>query len=371
MKKIFFLFIFIFLILTGIGLTYFLNKKEIKTYTVSKKEIIQAVYSSGRIEAKNQVDIKSEVSGYVQKLYIKENQELKQGQVVAKIKNEILPVQINEIQKQIERTIQKLKQDSDFRKQFLDKIKIEELNLSTIQKVYERRKQLFENKQISEEDFEKVKNQLEIQKSKINLIKNQYQETIKDLENQLKILKDKKDQLIRNLEKYTVKSPINGTVLKVFVKKGDYLNSMTSKNRIASVGNLKNLETKLFVDEEYIPLVRKGQKVLISLDAFPDKNFEGKITEITQKSDPTTRTVEVIADVKYPFNLPSEITIEANIIVNKKESLVIPAYAVQNGIVKVLEGKKIVEKQIRTGIKNNGYIEVLEGLKEGDKVILP
>ena len=55
----------------------------------------------------------------------------------------------------------------------------------------------------------------------------------------------------------------------------------------------------------------------------------------------------------------------------KKKSLVVPTYAVQNGIVKVLEGEKIVEKQVKTGIKNNGYVEILEGLKEGDKVVLP
>ncbi len=132
------------------------------------------------------------------------------------------------------------------------------------------------------------------------------------------------------------------------------------------------METLLDVDEEYIPLIKKGMKVLISMDAFPKKVFEGEIFKITGKSDPKTRTVEVKADVKYPIEIPSGITVEANIIVKEKEALVVPVSAViENRYVKILKGKGKVEKvKIKTGIKADGYVEVINGLKEGDRVVI-
>ncbi len=373
MKKL--LILIVIAIFVGIGIVASKNifKPNIQTVTVEKKKLVKAVYASGKVKPINQVDIKSEVSGYVKNFKLEEGDKVQKNQTVAEIKNETIDDLINEIDKQIKRIKEKLQQNSEFRKQFEDQIKIEKSNLKLLKDNYERRKILYKKKHISQEEIQNLKNQIKITQNKINLLQNQYAEQIKDLQNQLQILQDKKKQLLDEKEKYFIKTPISGTVLKTYVNEGDYVNNITSNNKILTVGDLSKMETLLEVDEEYIPLIKNGMKVLISIDAFPDKVFEGKIVKITGKSDPKTRTVEVKADVKYPVKIPSGITVESNIIVKEKETLAIPISAIiENEYVKVLKEKNKTEKRkIKTGIRANGYVEVIEGLQEGEKVVIP
>jgi HlyD family secretion protein len=370
-KLLFFTAVVIFAVL---GFLFFqkITKPEIKTVKVEKKKLVKAVYASGNVKPVNQIDIKSEVSGYVRNFKLEEGDKINKNQIVAQIENRTINDLLSETEKQIKRVKEKLQKDSEFRKQFENQIEIEKANLKLLEGNYKRRKTLFEKKQVSKEEIQTLKNQIEITKNKIRLLKNQYEDKIKDLENQLQILKDKRKQILDEKEKYSIKSPISGTVLKTYVSEGDYVNSITSNNTILTVGDLSKMETILEVDEEYIPLIKPEMKVVISIDAFPDKVFEGKIVKITGKSDPKTRTVEVKADVKYPVKIPSGITVESNIIVKEKETTAVPISAlIENRYVKVFkEDGKIEKRKIKTGIKANGFVEVLKGLEEGEKVVV-
>ncbi len=372
MKKLLIFIVILLLAISGFFIAKNVFKPEFETVEVKERKLIKAVYASGKVKPVNQIDIKSEVSGYVRKFKLEEGDKVQKNQIVAEIENKTINDLLNEIEKQIQRTKEKLQENSDFRKQFENQIKIEETNLKLLIDNYKRRKILYKKKQISQEEIQNLENQIEITKNKIKLLKSQYKEQIKDLENQLQILQDKRKQILDEKEKYKIRTPISGTVLKTYVKEGDYVNNLTSNNKILTVGNLSNMETLLDVDEEYIPLIKEGMKVLISIDAFPEKVFEGKVVKITGKSDPKTRTVEVKADVKYPVEIPSGLTVESNIIVKEKKALAIPVSAViENSFVKVLKGKNKIEKRkVKTGIKTNGYVEILEGLKEGEKVVI-
>ncbi len=373
MKKLLILIIVAIFIGIGVIASKTIFKPNIQTVKVEKKKLVKAVYASGKVKPVNQVDIKSEVSGYVRNFKLEEGDKIKKNQVVAEIENKTIDDLLNEIDKQIKRVKDKLKPNSEFRKQFENQIEIEKSNLKLLQDNYKRRLILYKKKQVSDEEIQNLKNQIEITKNKIELLKNQYEDQVKDLQNQLQILQDKKKKLIDEKDKYFIKSPISGTILKTYVSEGDYVNSITSNNKILTVGDLSKMETLLDVDEEYIPLIKEGMKVLISIDAFPNKVFEGKIVKITGKSDPKTRTVEVKADVKYPVKIPSGITVESNIIVKEKEALTVPVSTiVENGYVKVLKEKNKIEKRkVKTGIKSNGFVEIIEGLKEGEKVVIP
>jgi len=308
MKKL--LILIIVAVFIGIGIIASKNifKPNIQTVTVEKKKLVKAVYASGKVKPVNQVDIKSEVAGYVKNFNLEEGDKVEENQIVAEIKNETIDDLINEIDKQIKRIKEKLQQNSEFRKQFENQIKIEKSNLKLLKDNYERRKILYKKKHVSKEEIQNLKNQIEITKNKINLLQNQYAEQIKDLQNQLQILQDKKKQLLDEKEKYFIKTPISGTVLKTYVNEGDYVNNITSNNKILTVGDLSKMET----------LLEK------------------------------TRTVEVKADVKYPVEIPSGIIVESNIIVKEKETLAIPISAIiENEYVKVLKEKNKTEKRKR------------------------
>ena len=371
MKKLFF--ITIILLISGVLFWYFFknNKQEVKYAIAEYKTLVKAVYASGRVKPKNQVDIKSQVSGYIERLFIDDGTPVKKGQILAVIEHRVLDRKIEEVEKRIGKIEEKLKEDSDFKKAFQKELKINQEELKFLQEKLNRRLPLFSKKQISEEEIELLKSKIRKTKEKLELIKARFNDRLESLKHELKILKALKNQLIEEKERYFIRSPIDGTVLRRYVNEGDYLNHMTGKNIIATVGDLSKMETVLEVDEEYVPLLKEGMEVLISIDAFPDRVFKGKIVNITKKSDPKKRVVEVKADVNYPVSLPSELTVEANIIVERRKALSIPIRAVLDEKVKVLESGKIVEKKIKTGILSEGYVEVKEGLKEGDRVILP
>ena len=138
-------------------------------------------------------------------------------------------------------------------------------------------------------------------------------------------------------------------MLRKFTEEGDYVNNMIQGNELFSVGDPENLETVLLVDEEYSPLIKIGQKVLITTDAYPDKVFEGKVTLIERESDRKSRTVKVKADVDYPGNIPVGITIEANIVVMDKEGLFISKDTVKNGYIKITSNGEEVEIPVKQG----------------------
>jgi HlyD family secretion protein len=352
MRKI----VVIVFLLVGVGLVFYFIKNlnnNLKIYQVEEKQLIRAVYASGYIKPVIEVDIRPEVSGYIEKLYVDEGEDVKKGQILAKIKNDTIPYQIKQIQLEIQKINEKLSENSSFRKNYENQIKIEEEKLNYNQSLLEKRMPLYKKKLVSEEEMQNIKSTINQIKAKINALKSQYNDALEDLNYQKQILEKQKKQLLEELDKYTIKSPVNGKVLKKYLEEGDYVNNMLSTNSIFKIADISKIETVLNVDEEYIHLIKEGQKVLISLDAYPDKVFEGKIFQIIKKSDETTKTVE------------------ANIIIEKKKTLAVPISAVYEDKVKVLENGKIVEKPVKIGIKTDGFAEVIEGLKEGDKVILP
>ncbi len=371
MKKLAFLVVVFLLALSVFFIYKYQLKEEEKIITVQKRNIIKAVYASGIVKPENQIDIKSTVSGYIVKLFIEENQKVTENQLVAVIDHSTLDKQIKEIQVKIERIKQKLDPQSTFRKTLQNKINLETKNLEFLNSKLQRRLPLYKKKQISEEEIKFLENQIQILKKKIEILKGEYEEKINDLKNQLKVLLAKKEKLEVEKEKHFIKTPINGTILKTYVKKGDYINHMIGKNVIATVGDLSKMEIVLEVDQEYIYLIKKGQKVLISVDALPEKVFKGKVTKILKKSDPAKRVIKVkVSSTELP-HLPAESSVEANIIIYEKEAVAIPVEAVKDGKVLVVKNKKTQEAKIKTGIQSEGYIEVIEGLKEGDKIVLP
>ncbi len=371
MRKLFILIFITAVFISGFIGFKFLSKKEYKIANVEKKTIVKTVYASGYVKPENQVDIKSQVSGYIKHIYVSENQNVKKGDIIAVIDSAVLDKQIKKLDSQIQSIKEKLQPDSNFRKTFLQKLQIEKNMLDFLKSKLNRRLPLYSKKQVPEEEIQLIKNQIKIQEEKIELIENQYLDKIEDLESKLKILSLEKEKLLEKKKKYIITSPINGTVLKTYAKQGEYLNHMIGKNTIATVGDLTRLEIVLEVDEEYISSIKKGLKVLIYIDAYPEKIFKGKITKILKKANPKKRTVEVKVHSKNLPSLPSGTSVEANIITEKKQALVVPAIAVKNGKIKILKNGKIKQIKVKTGTKIQDYVEILEGLKEKDKVLLP
>lgn len=162
-------------------------------------------------------------------------------------------------------------------------------------------------------------------------------------------------------------APQSGTIIRRDGETGELINIGTPVFWLNG-GDKIRIETE--VDEEDIGLVKAGQKVLISADAFPDRIFNGHVQSITPKGDPVARSYRVRIGFADDAPLMIGMTAETNIITKEKYSaLMIPLTAVKNGrLLKIADGK-VAEIAVKTDIKTQKSIEITDGIGPGDLIV--
>lgn len=170
------------------------------------------------------------------------------------------------------------------------------------------------------------------------------------------------------LRQLVLRAPLDGTVLR---KDGEVGEVAEPGDVLFWVGRPKPLWIVAEVDEEDIPHVREKQTVLVKADAFPNRNLDGTVTQITPKGDPINKNYRV--RIALPDDTPLHIgmTTEINIIARRvDDTLLIPLEALAGDAVWVVRDGTVQRRQVTTGIKGNGRVEVVKGLSLSDKIIL-
>ncbi len=131
------------------------------------------------------------------------------------------------------------------------------------------------------------------------------------------------------------------------------------------------LRVSVEVDEEDIPQVKPGQKVLIRADAYPDKVLEGTVAEITPKGDPVARSFRV--RIRLPEDTPLLIgmTADCNIISGEKsDALLVPSTAVDGGKVWVVKNGALEQRAVTAGASGSDWTEITAGLARGETIVV-
>lgn len=195
-------------------------------------------------------------------------------------------------------------------------------------------------------------------------------ENVKQMEIAIEQIKDQ-------IKKTEIKSPINGTVLKKQVTKGQ---TVSPQLPLAVIANLEELVIEALVDEGDIGKVTEKQKVVISTDNFPDETFEGEVIMVSSSAS-DIQTIQNIASYKIVISIKDTknlLKIGMNtyndiVVKEKKDVLLIPVTALHqdkgNDIVYISEGNSIKEKIVEIGIGNSENVEILSGLSEGEEII--
>ena len=168
---------------------------------------------------------------------------------------------------------------------------------------------------------------------------------------------------------YTIVAPMDGMVLRRDGEVGELAESGQSLFRI---GVPKPLQVVAEVNEEDIPRVALGQVALFRTDAFPGRRLEGTVAEITPMGDVNAKTFRVKMALPDDTPLRPGMSVEANIVTREKEkALLVPADAVQGSAVFVVEGSRVKKRTVTIGIRGTRAVEVLDGLKDGERVVSP
>lgn len=315
-KKIIFSAIFLLCFAAGALAPRFLMGQKVDTVLPHTGEAIEVIYATGTVEPTIMVPIAPKNAGHLTELAASEGQTVKKGEILAQLENTEQQAVITDL------TVQLKFAEDDFN----------------------RKRQLYNAKSISRDIFEKAQSSLESLKAQLEKAEAQAAYT-------------------------TLIAPADGLIIK---RDGQIGELIGSGQPIFYISCCAPLRITAEVDEEDIPQVKKGQKVLIQTDAYPNTVFHGEITSITPKGDPVSRSYRVrLSFDDNEGRLMIGMTTETNIITKKSENaLLIPISALSNDnrVIQVVNNIAKYQK-VETGIQGTDTIEIVSGLSKESTVI--
>lgn len=348
---------------------FYANKKSaitLETVSVEEGEITETVTATGTIQPVDEVEVGTQVSGMVKKVYVDYNSTVKKGQLLAELDKTNLNESVANAQASYSAA--------------LNQLQYYEQN-------YNRQKNMYNSQVISKADFEQASYQLKdakatVQQRKTALIQSQ-----------------------TNLGYANIYSPIDGIILSKDVEEGQTVAASLSTPTLFTIArNINQMQVEANVDEADIGNVKQGQRVTFTVDAYPELEFTGKVSQVRLGATTTSNVVTytVIIDANNPEQklkpgLTATITIYTTelkgiLVLDMKAinfspdtTLIAKYYQQQNinkKIPKIVTGTtnlkyvwqkntdgSLSQKEITIGSKDGIKAEIISGLKKGDKVV--
>ncbi|MFA5144474.1 MAG: efflux RND transporter periplasmic adaptor subunit [Candidatus Omnitrophota bacterium] len=182
-----------------------------------------------------------------------------------------------------------------------------------------------------------------------------------------------RDEVGFKFEKAPVESPLTGTIGRVYVDIGT---NVTIQDPVALVVNMDKVRVDLDIPEEYLPKVNLGQSAEMSLQAYPDEKFTGTVSKVSPVLDLETRTAPIeITISNSDHRLKSGMFVQVQLVLEEHENaVVIPKEAIMGkepqAYVYIIRDNIACQKSIKTGVRQGAYCEVVDGLKDGDMVVV-
>ncbi|MBR6121457.1 MAG: efflux RND transporter periplasmic adaptor subunit [Prevotella sp.] len=361
MKKYFKLIIAAIVALIFIGTFVFLwqksRPKEIfySELTSEVKDIQRTTIITGIIEPRNEVSVKPQISGIIAELLKEPGQTVQAGEVIAKVK--VIP-------------------DMGQLSSAESRVRLAEINLRQVETDYKRMENLHEQKLVSDEEFEKARQQ-----------QKQAREEKAAADDALQVVRDGVSKSNASASSTLIRSTISGVILDIPVKVGNSVinsNTFNDGTTIATVANMQDLIFRGNIDETEVGQLLIGMPMQITIGALQDMNFDATLEYISPKAIQSNgaNQFEIKAAVKIASgstSLRSGYSANAEIVLaESKQTLTIPESAIEfsgdSTFVYVLVGspnqkpQQYDRRSVQTGLSDGVSIEIKQGLKEGEKV---
>ncbi|ATR99613.1 hypothetical protein CS549_00025 [Porphyromonas gingivalis] len=339
-------------------------RRDTNSYKVKIGNINESIYASGIIKPKTYVTIRANITDYINKIYVKEGEIVDIGDTlfITNIKNELSEIHL--IKEQIDNFRDEISDNSNIFKSIISEKKKIKDRLELSRKNVLRYRKLLDIQAVSQKSYEESvfeSEQYEIEYlnvcSKYFDKKNEFKNNIINLEKEY----FKASSLLKNK---IILSPIAGKIYHIEKKEGDYIEPGIS---ILTVAQGDDYILELLVDERDISKVREKQNVLFKTEIL-DSVFEAKIESINPVFDMNSRSFKVKASLSSNYRFFPESFIEANIIIREEEkAIIIPSEYLLKGDI-VLKNELHNKTQVKVGMRNSNWCEIISGLDDGDVV---
>ena len=357
MKKIFKIALLVLIAAAVLWTFWFLWQKSrpvIKKYEVAEVSIgtiEKRSVATGKVDPRNEILIKPQMSGIISEVYKEADDHVNAGDIIAKIK--VIPdmMSLNSAESRVSRA---------------------EIAFEQTKKNFERDKKLYADKVISREEFEKTQLQYNNEKEDLNSAKDN-----------LSLTRDGITSNTKAISNTLVRSTITGTILDVPIKVGNSVIQSNNFNDGTTIATVANMSDMLFVgklDETEVGKIKVGMPMNITIGALQDQKLTAKLEYVSPKGKEESGAImfEMKAAVKVPANvfIRAGYSANAEIVFSKVENVVtVPESCVEFGgdtaFVYVLTKKEpqtFVKKQVKIGLSDGIKIEVKSGLKVKDKI---
>jgi HlyD family secretion protein len=355
----------------------------VQTAKADRQKIVQKVSATGKIQPKTKVEISADVSGKIEKLGVVEGQWVEKGTFLVGLARERYVAAVESAVANVSAA----EANATMVKE----------NMNRAQGEFERSKSLQSNGIETASAFEAKRADYLVEAARYKAAQDQVAQATAALR-----------QARDDLSKTTIYAPMAGTISALNKEQGEIaLGSQFQKDVILVIGDLRQMEAQVNVDENDVGSIAIGQEAEIEVDALPDRPLKGVVSEIsnsanTSGSGTTEQKTEFAIKISItdpPKELRPGMTASADIITRTEDqALSVPIQSVavrtidqlamkgeqrkdaekrykadKDGFAEIVfcvEGGKAVAKQVKTGIQSENLIQILDGLKEGDEVVI-
>ncbi|HQW23379.1 MAG TPA: efflux RND transporter periplasmic adaptor subunit [Bacteroidia bacterium] len=263
------------------------EKKQVATEKVTKQDIIEVVSASGKIQPEVEVKISPDVSGEIVELNVKEGDRVKKGQLLAKILPDIYQSYLDRANAALNSSKANLENARSRKLQA-------ESQLERSRLTYERNQKLYNEKLISSSDWETVKSAYEVAKAEVDAASQNVSASDFGVRSSEATVKESQD----NLRKTTIFAPVDGTISKLGVEKGERVvgTSQMAGTEMFVLADLNEMEVNVDVNENDIVRVHVGDTAIIEVDAYIGKKFKGVVTEVANSANVSGLSVDQVTN---------------------------------------------------------------------------
>lgn len=332
-----------------------------------KMAMTESVYASVTIQPDSLYQAYASVSGILNNNLVEEGDEVPKGTALVQITNTAPELNAENALLNLQLAEKNYQGSSAILTSLEDEIKSARLSLENDSINYYRQKRLWEQQIGSKSQYENRKLAYELSRNNYRLITNRYHRTKNELATQLQQARNNYRTAQNSNEDFTVKSKINGKVYALFKEPGEIVNTMEP---LATIGSKEIFIIEMLIDEVDIVKLSKGQKVLVTLDAYDNSVFEAKVDKIYPKKDQRSQTFKIEATfLDPPKILYPGLAGEGNIVIAQKENvLTLPkSYLVNGNQVETEDGLVT----LKIGLQNLDQVEILEGIDENTAILKP
>ena len=359
-----------------------------KIATVEQGTMVRSVVATGKVEPITKVEIKSKANGIIEHLLVDVDNVVQPGQILAELDKENLTARLREARANLqaaeaarEGAVAQLKKNE---------IEAEAPDVAFARRNHERAQQLAEQKLVSQSQLDEAKSSLEQAENRQRAASGQLviaRARVAESTANVAQAHAAVERAEEELANATIRAPIRGTVLSRDLEVGSPVSSIlnlgANATLVMTLGDIDRVFVRGKVDEADIGRVQMGQVARIRVETFRDKVFNGRVTQISpmgiEKDNVTNFEVRVSID-NPGKELRANMTANAEIVLEEHpNSLILPEAAInydgqKNAFVDLADpGAKNGRRRVpvKLGVGNGTRIQVLEGVREGDKVVLP